>query len=65
MRYFTVMMSAILISSLIMILVASNDSVVFASHGNPSHHEKIQQHKQQAMQFDEQCNNPGCHIENY
>jgi len=28
---------------------------VFAMHGNPSHHEQMQHHKQQAMQHDENC----------
>ncbi|WP_316504873.1 hypothetical protein [Nitrosopumilus sp.] len=43
---------AVLITSII--FVTSYDSV-FASHGNPSHHEKVEHHKQQAMQYDEQC----------
>ena len=54
---------AVLITSII--LVTSYDSV-FASHGNPSHHEKAEHHKQQAMQHDEQCRNghPSCdHVE--
>ena len=41
--------------ALLSFMIISNENLVLASHGNQSHHEQMEHHKQQAMQHDENC----------